>query len=241
MSDLGIERIVVILEPGGEHRTSIDAAIELASTLHLPLHAIFAEDEALLDLASLSVASHLDLGNRMMRSLETGLLTAAIKVEARRCSALLEQSASAAKVPATFTEWRGQPTLKNLGARDSDLVIVEGFSRPVTGQARMRSPWLRRLTTDGASILLLNRALARNLIIGSMAQEAAHPRPLGIAGPLAAKLGGSIVYLQRDDEAQHAAELKCDILVLDETQTDPTICAALMAKGRCSVLILRQH
>lgn len=246
MSELGIERIVLILEPGGEHRAAIQAAIDLASTLDLPLATIFAEDEALFDVATLSLAVHLDLGNQMSRALEVDLLSAAIAVEAQRCRDALDLTAREAGIRTTFSEWRGQPTLANIGVRGTDLVIVEGFSRPLTGQARLRSSWPRRLTTDGASVLVLNQGLVRKLVIGSLQDGEKQPRAHRIAAPLAAKLGGSVVYLQRDEPhaasalARRSAELKCDMLVLDAADTDPAICAALVAEGSCSVLILRR-
>ncbi len=246
MSELGIERIVLILEPGGEHRAGIQAAIDLASTLDLPLHAIFAEDEALLDVATLSLAAHLDLGNQMSRALESDLLIAAIKVEMLRCRDALDLAAREAGIRATFTEWRGQPTLANIGVRATDLVIVEGFSRPVTGQARLRSSWPRRLASHGASMLVLNQGLVHKLVIGSLQDGEQQPRAQRIAAPLAARLGGSVVYLRREEThaasalAQRSAEMKCDMLVLDAAETDPDICAALVAEGSCSVLILRR-
>jgi hypothetical protein len=251
--NLGIDRIVVILDPGGEHRTAIHSAVELASALNLPLHGIFAEDEALLDLAGHSIASHMGLGNLLPQVMERDFIDAALKVEARRSQLLLDAAARQSGVAATFALWRGYPSLLSMGAGEHDLVVVEGFSRPLTGQAQLPSPWPRRVASDGVSVLVLKRGLARHLVIGSVTDDDAANRSLRIANPLAKRLAGSVVVLRPGQVAAHAttqersgmmrgyAELECDMVVLDENLTDSATSSALIAEGHCSVLLLRRR
>ena len=252
-NNLGIDRIVVILDPGGEHRTAIHSAVELASALNLPLHGIFAEDEALLDLAGHSIASHMGLGNLLPHVMERDMFDAALKVEAHRSRLLLDAVARQSGIEATFALWRGSPNLLSMGAGEHDLVVVEGFSRPLTGQAQLQSPWPRRVSSDGVSVLVLKRGLARHLVIGSVTDDDATNRTLRIADPIAKHLAGSVVVLRPGEVAANSthqersgllrrfAELKCDMVVLDENLTDRATSSAFIAEGHCSVLLLRRR
>ncbi|WP_374650826.1 hypothetical protein [Dongia sp.] len=258
MRDLGFDRVVVILDPGGERRAAVEAAVEMASALRLPLHGIFVEDESYLDLAGLALSSHVALGCQEPGALESGLLAAAIKVEARRSRELFEAVAQRVGVPTTFAEWRGRPNLGNVGVRVTDLVVVEGYSRPLTGQARMRSLWSRRLASADASVLILKHELARNLVIGRIADGETQMRPTQLADMLARHLAGSIVRLQKEEISDagdetgsrapaagkpipHYADLRCDMVIVEEDEADIGISSALIAKGRCSVLVLRRR
>ena len=243
MSDLGIERIVVILDPSGEHRAAVEAAMELAAMLGLPIHAIFVEDEALFDLADLAVASH-------MGPLSRDLLEAAFKVEAQRSKRLLDAAATQAGVAATFAVLRGRASFRSLGARETDLVVVEGFSRPLAGEARLQSVWASRLSTDGVSVLVVKRQLARHPVIGRIADDMAQASLLRIADPLAKRLAGSVVQLSQEPNGdgvgtdiliRRIAAQQCDIVMLDESRTDPDTCARLISRTQCSVLLLRRR
>ena len=140
-----------------------------------------------------------------------------------------------------------------MGARETDLVLLAGFSRPLTGRAQLRSPWGRRLVSDGISVLLLQDALAQHLVIGSMADDTDTTRSLRFIDPLAKKLAGSVVLLKAgrtaamssEDEAgdliRRCTDLKCDMVVLDESETDASTSLALIAQGICSVLLLRHR
>ncbi len=246
MAGLGIERILTVLDPGGEHKPAINAAVDLASSLGLPLHVVFAEDEALRDLADLSIAAHLALGQLTPASFTGELLDASLKVEAARCLADVKAAESRADITATFEVRRSRQDLKALGALPSDLVIVEGFSRPVTGLARLRSSWLGRLAGDGASVLVLKGNLARHAVIGGVTTAADQNRPLQIAAPIAKHLAGSVILLDADAATRRAglreriSELRCDMVVLEENATDPAFSASMVAECRCSVLLLRR-
>lgn len=195
-------RVVLALDPGGDHEAAIAAAAELAQGLGAGLHVIFLEDESLLDLADLALAPHWELGSLATRSFDRSLMQASFQVQARRAQVWLKEAAGQRGITASFATGRGGSKPGELGLGPGDLLVLEGSSRPLAGKVqfglRSSSRYGTRELSAGSSVLILRRRFAMHGVIGSVVDgDKGGALSIRLAARLASPRAGSLVILRR--------------------------------------------
>jgi len=153
-----IERIFVILDAAAETSPAIAAAVRLAARSKMPLHAVFVEEEDLLNVAGLPVARHIvpGAGNARLTSADVELHWRAAAVRARDD---LMAAARAQTLRCSFEIVRGTAETVLADVAKGDLVVAGARTRPVAGHFRIRSRWLAALETASGPFLLVQESL----------------------------------------------------------------------------------
>ncbi|MBL8709655.1 MAG: hypothetical protein JNL25_10705 [Rhodospirillaceae bacterium] len=222
-------RVVLALDPGGDHEAAIAAAAELAQGLGSGLHVIFLEDESLLDLADLALAPHWELGNLATRSFDRRLMQASFQVQARRAQVWLKEAAGQRGIVATCATGRGGSKPGELGLGPGDLLVLEGASRPLAGKIqfglRSSSRYGARELSAGSSLLILRRRFAMHGVIGSVVDGGmGGALSIRLAARLASPRDGSLVILRR-----HQAGGPLDPFMLPDFAASRVRCEQLIA------------
>lgn len=158
MSDFVVNRVVIACDAVGENCASIEAAARFAGWWNAALHAIFVQDEALLNLAGLPFARHIGLGGDVSMAFDEATLLHQFDAHAGRVRAALEVAARAHAVGWSFDVVRGQLALATLPLDDRDLLVIEASSRPFAGEFRLDSRWLTAALQAHRSILLVRNS-----------------------------------------------------------------------------------
>jgi nucleotide-binding universal stress UspA family protein len=152
-----IERVVVQLDSASEIRAAIDTAARLAARVKTPLHAVFVEDEELLNLAGLPFARQVTHGAGAVRltSRDAELhLRAAAEAAAKDVAAAAQRH----RVEHSFIVVRGSAASALAVASERDLVVVGATTRPVAGHFRILARWWSAIETAPGPMLLVRRA-----------------------------------------------------------------------------------
>jgi len=185
VTDFVVQRIIIACDAVSENRAGMEAAARLARSWNALLHAVFVQDESLLNLAALPFARQ--MGSAGLEKLDETTMLRQLETDTARARAALEAVARSYAVASSFAVVRGQPTLAALSVGDRDLVVISATARPFAGQFRLASRWLTTALEAHLPVLLIhNRAEWDGGIVCAI--EAAGPsswRTLTAAGELA--------------------------------------------------------
>jgi hypothetical protein len=190
-----IERIVVPLDATADFAATIDTAARLAARWHVPLHAVFVEDEELLQAAGLPFTREVTLqtGREVLTPQQVETHFRAFAERARR-----DVAAAAARhhVEFSFAIARGPVATIALSDREHDFVVVSAATRPIGRHFRIARRGRRGPRGAAHSVLLARRAWQGGgsvvTIVRQRGPEAA--RRLDIAAQIAG-FGGSRLYV----------------------------------------------
>ncbi len=163
----------------------------------MPLHAVFVEDEDLLNLAGLDVAREVvaGAGGGPLTADQLELQLHAAVVRAR------EDVLAAAQIHAleySFEMVRGDAqTALSAAASERDLVVAGALARPVAGCLRVESRWLAALKSAPGPMLLARKDRKRAGAIVALLREqtTAASRLLQAAARIAEFTGGTLTVI----------------------------------------------
>jgi hypothetical protein len=184
-----IERIFVILDAAAETSAPIAAAVRLAARSKTPLHAVFVEDEDLMNVARLPIARHIvpGAGNARLTGAEVELHWRAAAARARED---LVAAAQGQAVEHSFQIVRGAADTVLASTSESDLIIAGARTRPVAGHFRVHSRWLTALETVSGPFLLAQSIGAKGGIVVLLREHSAASARLLQTAAQFAGLGG---------------------------------------------------
>lgn len=148
-----IERVLLALDAAAETRTAIDIAVRLAACARVRLHAVFVEDEDLLNLASLPISREVVPGARA-GALTTEDVELHLRAAASRAHQDILTAARSHAVESSFEIVRGVAETALSDASESDLVVTGALARPIAGHFRVASRWLEAVEAAPGPILL---------------------------------------------------------------------------------------
>lgn len=155
MTDFAVERIIIACDAVAENHAGIEIAARLAAFWNTALHAVFLQDESLLNLAAFPFARQIGLGADTSESLDESEIIRHFEANASRFRASLEVAAREHAVASSFAVVRGQPTLAALSIDDRDFLVIEATARPFAGQFRLASRWLTAALEAHRPVLLV--------------------------------------------------------------------------------------
>lgn len=153
MSEFAVRRVVVACDAVSENRAGLEAAARLAKAWNALLHAVFLQDQDLLNLAALPFVRQTGTGGA--EELDEAAMMRQLEANAGRARATLETAARQHAVAPSFVVVRGRPALDALAVEDRDLLVIVGRSRPFAGKFRLASRWLTAALEAHLPVLLL--------------------------------------------------------------------------------------
>lgn len=156
--ELEIRRILVALDASTHSLAALDAAAELAASLHAELIGLFVEDENLLHLAGLPFAHELRAPAAKRERMSSDAMEQQLKLQASQARRALESAAERVKARWSFRIVRGQVTASVLtAALEVDLVALGRVSRPLLPRSRLGSTARAASTKTERSVLLMQK------------------------------------------------------------------------------------
>lgn len=155
-------RIVVALDESRESQAALEAAAQIASALGRELLGVFVEDENLLKLAQLPLASEFQWGSASRSAVTAEMMQAALRVQAERARQRFLSAAHQARIDSTFQVSRGRVS-DELRSRSetSDLLILGCTGRSPRLRKRLGST-ASNLCREPHRTLMLVRSTPRN-------------------------------------------------------------------------------
>jgi hypothetical protein len=198
-----IERIVLPLDTAAEIVTAIDTAVRLAERWHVPLAAVFVEDEELWQLAGLPFARQVTLlaGSEALTRAD---VTAHFRAFEERIRQAVASAAARHHVEWTFATVHGSLGAAGLG--EHDFIVAGAATRPIGRHFRLKRR--SRRPPDSAHSLLLARRdwLSGGSVMAILKRrDAAAMRLLNLAGEIAGFGAGRLDVLAAPDPAGPAA------------------------------------
>ena len=148
-----IERVLLTLDATADTRTAITIAVRLAARAGMRLHAVFVEDEELLNLARLSIAREVVAGSGA-GGLSGGDVELHLRAAASHTQEDVRGAARLHAIEYSFEIVRGGAEAALTVASESDLVVAAALARPVAGYFRVASRWHQALECVPGLILL---------------------------------------------------------------------------------------
>jgi nucleotide-binding universal stress UspA family protein len=153
---LTIRRILVALDASTHSLAALEAAAELAASLHAELSGLYVEDENLVHLAGLPFASEVRSPSAASRPVSSIEMETAMRLQAAQARRALETAALRAGARWSFRVVRGQVTASILAAAlEADLLAMGRIGRPVSARTHLGSSARAIMTRAGRSVLLL--------------------------------------------------------------------------------------
>jgi hypothetical protein len=165
-----IERVLLALDATAETRSAMDLAVRLAARAKVRLHAVFVEDEDLLDLANLPIAREVVSGAGP-GSLTSAEVELQMRAAAARAQEELVVAARLHGLECSFEIVRGAAQAALAAASERDLVVASALARPVAGHFRVESRWLTSLELAPGSILLARDSGNKNSGVVALLRE----------------------------------------------------------------------
>lgn len=153
---LTIRRILVALDASTHSLAALQAAAELAASLHAELSGLYVEDENLVHLAGLPFASEVRSPSATSRPVSSNEMETAMRLQAAQARRALETAATRAGARWSFQVIRGQVTASILAAAlEADLLAIGRIGRPVSARTHLGSSARAIMTRAARSVLLL--------------------------------------------------------------------------------------
>ncbi len=207
MTEFLVRRIIIACDAVSENRAGIEAAARFASAWKALLHAVFVQDESLLQLAALPFARQ--VGAAGVERLDEAAILHHFEADAARTRAALERAAQRRSIAASFAVVRGHPTLATLSVGDRDLLVVSAMTRPFAGRFRMASRWLATALKAHLPVLLLrNYADWTDGVVCLMQSDAASSWRALAAAARFAIAGDHPLFVRIVDDAVSVGEVR---------------------------------
>lgn len=240
-----LRRIVLPLDAAAEAGPAIGTAIRLAARIGARVHAVFVEDEDLLNVAALPFTRQAALGAARPEALTSGHVELHLRLAAESARRELAAAAERHQVACSFEVFRGAADIALAAASDADIV-VGGLTRPVGRHFRLECRWwsaiegarapllLARRKSDlggAVAVLLRSRAEGSKRLLAAAAQiAAAFDCGLTVFGPpsvAGADLVGWIADAVRGEQADPQIEIG---------PTDPALLRHRLCACDCRIL-----
>lgn len=138
--ELIIRRILVALDASTHSLAALEAAADLAASLHAELIGLFVEDENLLHFAGLPFAHEVRSPSATSQPMSSEKMEQQLRLQAAQARRALEAAAVRVDVKWSFQIVRGQVTASVLAAAlDADLLAMGRVSRPLSSHSRLGS------------------------------------------------------------------------------------------------------
>jgi hypothetical protein len=232
-----IRRVLLALDAAADARTAIDIAVRFAARAGVRLHAVFVEDEELLNLASSPIAREVVAGMR-----GGGLSSGDVELHLRAAASRAQQEVlGAARLHAlehSFEIVRGGAEAALSVASAGDLVVAAALARPVAGYFRLASRWHQVLECVPGAILLARERVGNSTGVVVLLRErsARSARMLHAAARIAELGGGSLTVLcpaelaEAEDIAEWVDQQAASVSFKLQIETAPDGLAALEAR-----------
>jgi hypothetical protein len=232
-----IGRILLALDAAADARTAIDVAVRLAARAGVALHAVFVEDEELLNLASLPIAREVVAGTRG-GGLKSGDVELYLRAAASRAQQDVVGAARLHDLEFSFQIVRGGAEAAFSIASESDLVVAAALARPVAGYFRVASCWHQALECVPGAILLARESGTNSAGVVVLLHErgTGSARMLHAAARIAELGGGSLTVLCPDalatapDTTEWIDQQAVPVGLKPRIETAPDGLAALQAR-----------
>jgi len=211
--DLTIRRILVALDASTHSLAALDAAAELAASLHAELLGIFVEDENLLHLAGLPFAHELRTPVATSEPLNSEAMERQLHLQAAQARWALEKAAKRVDAQWSFRTVRGQVTPSVLSAAlDADLVAMGRVSRPLHSRSRLGSTARAASREFGRSVLLMQQGsdLSYPVLVTYDGSQAAQ-QAMAAAAKLARFSGDKLNVLLMIEDYEAAEPLRDEV------------------------------
>lgn len=205
--EIVIRRILVALDASTHSLAALEAAANLAASLHAELIGLYVEDENLLHFAGLPFAQEVRSPTAHRRSIDSDRMEQELRLEASQARHALELAADRVNARWSFRIVRGQVTEVVLAAAlDADLLAMGRVGRSLLSRSRLGSTARAASTKTGGSVLLIRDGsdLSYPVLVtydGSIAAR----RSLEFAAKLARASGGNLSVLllaNKEEEAE---------------------------------------
>jgi len=238
----GPRRVVAVFDPGTGTPAAIEAAVSLAARLGTELAVVWIDDERLRALAELPFVRRIVTGAGATEAMERHAHDAEVRVLAERVRRELSEAARRHKVAATFETARGTvPDGAAEAAGPSDLLLVEGASRPLPGGARLPSRVRATIERANRAVMLLPH---RTSIVSGPVQVVREPggeATVRAAEDLARQLGSALEEIALEQVARALLGTSASVVVLAATSqwlASPDAWE-LLAEARCAAWIVK--
>lgn len=217
--ELNIRRILVALDSSTHSLAALQAAAELAASLHAELIGIFVEDENLVHLAGLPFAHELRSPAAKRRPMSSEAMERQLHLQAAQARHALEKAAERVNAQWSFRTIRGQVTPSILSAAlDADLVALGRVSRPLHFRSRLGSTARAAFMKTDRSVLVMQQGsdLSYPVLVTYDGSNAAQ-QALAAAAKLAHFSGDKLNVLLLSAEIEQATPLRDEVSAwLDE-------------------------
>ncbi len=205
-------RILVALDVSPHSLAALEAAVELAASLHAELVGLFVEDESLLRTVALPYAREYGLYSARPRQIDLAELEEQLRARAGQARRALTAAAQRRQVQVTFRVTRGAVTQHLLAAaEEADLITLgrSGWSLPGS-RRRVGSSTRALLARTSGLTLVLERGLHLGLpVVVIYDGSTLSRRALAVAADLArVRGGGKLDVLLQAGEGQSAQDLE---------------------------------
>jgi nucleotide-binding universal stress UspA family protein len=154
--EIVIRRILVALDASTHSLAALEAAANLAASLHAELIGLYVEDENLLHFAGLPFAQEVRSPTAHRRSIDSDRMEQELRLEASQARHALELAADRVSARWSFRIVRGQVTEVVLAAAlEADLLAMGRVGRPLLSRSRLGSTARAASTKTGRSVLLI--------------------------------------------------------------------------------------
>lgn len=218
--EMAIQRILVALDASTHSLAALDAAAELAASMHAELLGIFVEDENLLNLAGLPFSQELRSPSATRQPMDSEGMAHQLRLQASQARWALEKAANRVGAQWSFRIIRGQVTASVLAAAlEADLVAMGRVSRPLHSRSRLGST-ARAASGMDRSVLLMQQGskLSYPILVTHDGSKAAW-QALAAAARLARMSEDKLNVLLITDEYKQTGPLREEIVTwLDERE-----------------------
>ena len=155
MSELRVQRIIIACDAVCAMGSAIERAAVLAAHWRAPLHGVFVEDAALLELAALPFSRKIVLSPMLVEALDPEGIARAFGALAGSARQGVAAAAARHGLDWSFTVTRASGSASGLAEEDADLFVLQGAVRPFGGRFQPRSRWIGVACELSRSVLLL--------------------------------------------------------------------------------------
>lgn len=160
-----VRRVFVALEPDCENLAAIERAALLAERAHAELHAIFLEDERLLDAAALPFTHYVCLSSGACNALEPATIQREYRALAERARRRLEELGRRLNLASSFEIVRGDRIAALAKVGCDDLLVMETRARTYDRNKYVLTDRFAAATCGYACLLLGPVADARRNVL----------------------------------------------------------------------------
>lgn len=197
MSSFAVTRVVVACDAAGEISPAIEAGSRLAAYWRAPLHVVFVEDPMLRLLAGHPHVRHVSLDAPGVVRDEVADMEHMFLAMAGRARAMVAELAGRHGLDWSFAVVSETPSTASFGMVENELLVVEGTTRPVAGQMRLRSSFSALALVAALPVLVIRPRHHPRRIVAALFEPDSPGlrRTLAAAGDMAAAAGGPLTVL----------------------------------------------